>query len=94
VETINRKKVRMEISSDKIADACNEAYQRVGENAYFGNGFEAGVQFAIKELESEKQELVEMLNKLTEQFSKVDRLYSADRKLIEQAKELIKRATE
>jgi hypothetical protein len=38
----------MKIDEDKIADACNESYQRIGENAYFGNGFEAGVQFAVK----------------------------------------------
>jgi hypothetical protein len=85
VETINRKKVRMEIDRSKIADACSEAFQR---NAEFGNGFEAGVQFAVKELESEKQDLVEMLIKSEATLREV---YECD---TTELKELIKRATE
>lgn len=29
-----------------IKDGLNEAYRKMGQNAYFGNGFEAGLKFA------------------------------------------------
>lgn len=29
-----------------IEEGLNEAYQQASENAYFGNGFKAGVEFA------------------------------------------------
>ena len=29
-----------------IEEGLDEAYQKAGENAYFGNGFKAGVEFA------------------------------------------------
>jgi len=84
----------MKIDEDKIADACNEAYLRIGENAYFGNGFEAGVQFAVKELESEKQELVEVLNDFVTMFDGVLNEGTESHTLHTKAKELINRATE
>jgi hypothetical protein len=34
------------ITDEQIADGCNKAYLKAGHNAYFGNGFEAGVKFA------------------------------------------------
>ena len=38
------------ITDEQIADACNKAYLEAGQNAYFGNGFEAGVKFTIEQL--------------------------------------------
>lgn len=38
------------ITSGEIADACSKAYVKAGHNAYFANGFEAGVEFAIEKL--------------------------------------------
>lgn len=41
-------KNEFKITDAQIADGCNEAYLRAGHNAYFGNGFNAGVEFALK----------------------------------------------
>ena len=38
------------ITDGEIADACNKAYLKAGHNAYFGNGFEAGVRFALEQV--------------------------------------------
>jgi len=48
------------ISDDDIQKGCDEAYKRVGLNAYFGNGFKAGVKFA--EENSISFELLEALH--------------------------------
>lgn len=40
-------------------DALNEAYKNLGHNAYFGNGFEAGVKFALEKAEIRIKELEE-----------------------------------
>ncbi len=37
-----------EMMEKEIADGCNKAYLKAGHNAYFGNGFEAGVRFALE----------------------------------------------
>lgn len=39
----------MEISKEQISKALDEAYKKAGHNAYFANGFEAGVIFAQKQ---------------------------------------------
>ena len=41
-------KNEFKITDAQIADGCNEAYVRIGSNAYFSNGFKAGVEFALK----------------------------------------------
>ena len=41
-------KNEFKITDAQIADGCNEAYLKAGHNAYFGNGFNAGVEFALK----------------------------------------------
>ena len=38
------------ITDEQIADGCNKAYLKAGHNAYFGNGFEAGVKFAMEQV--------------------------------------------
>ena len=38
------------ITDKQIADGCNKAYLKAGHNAYFGNGFEAGVKFALEQV--------------------------------------------
>ena len=40
-----------------IEQALDEAYKNAGSNAYFGNGFRAGAQFAIDELASKFEQL-------------------------------------
>jgi hypothetical protein len=40
------------ITDGEIADACNKEYIKAGHNAYFGNGFEAGVRFALEQLKN------------------------------------------
>jgi hypothetical protein len=37
----------LKISEQEIKKALDEAYAKAGMNAYFGNGFHAGVQFVI-----------------------------------------------
>lgn len=51
------------IDKGKIADACNKSYSELGHNAYFANGFQAGVEFAEEELEDERLELLENAQK-------------------------------
>jgi hypothetical protein len=45
----------VEFSEEQLIDAQNKAYLEAGHNAYFGNGFNAGVKFvldALKNIES------------------------------------------
>ena len=37
-----------QLEPQDIINARNEAYKKAGHNAYFGNGFEMGVQFGLK----------------------------------------------
>lgn len=39
----------MAITKEKIKAALDKAYKEAGQNAYFGNGFHAGVRFAEQE---------------------------------------------
>jgi hypothetical protein len=34
------------IAKEKIKKGLDEAFKKAGQNAYFGNGFEAGIKFA------------------------------------------------
>ena len=36
----------MELNKEQIKQGLDKAYKQAGHNAYFGNGFEAGVQYA------------------------------------------------
>lgn len=40
----------IKLTEEQIIDGQNEAYLKAGYNAYFGNGFNAGVEFALKEV--------------------------------------------
>jgi hypothetical protein len=40
----------IKISDKEIKKDLDIAYKEAGQNAYFGNGFEAGVKFALKQL--------------------------------------------
>lgn len=42
----------IEFSEEQIIDAQNEAYLKSGHNAYFGNGFYAGVKFVLDALKN------------------------------------------
>jgi hypothetical protein len=49
------------LTEKQIADACHKAYLKAGNNVYFGNGFEAGVRFAIEQ----ENKLLLFINKCT-----------------------------
>lgn len=72
------------ITDAEIADGMNAAYVKAGHNAYFGEGFRAGVEFALEN--SKANEMVEMLKKL----KKHPCLFKHNREEIEQ---LIQQAT-
>ena len=40
----------IKLTEEQIIDGQNEAYLKAGYNAYFGNGFNAGVEFALKQV--------------------------------------------
>ena len=46
------------LTEDQIQKGLDEAYKKAGSNAYFGNGFKAGIKFALKILngDTEKRE--------------------------------------
>lgn len=61
------------ITDDQIIDASNKAYIKAGSNAYFGNGFMAGIEFAIEvgsaneyAIKSALQTAIELLESATE----------------------------
>lgn len=37
------------ITEQEIMKGITEAYKQAGHNAYFGNGFRAGIEFALKQ---------------------------------------------
>ena len=41
------------LTESEIADGMNAAYLKAGHNAYFGNGFTAGIEFALSLMEEE-----------------------------------------
>lgn len=38
----------MKLSEEERKEAENKAYRKAGHNAYFGNGFQAGIDFMLK----------------------------------------------
>lgn len=46
----------MEFTKEQIKQGMNEAYKNAGHNAYFSNGFEAGVRFALGQEEAQSPE--------------------------------------
>lgn len=38
------------ITDEQIKQGLDKAYKEAGHNAYFGNGFEAGVKFALEQV--------------------------------------------
>ncbi len=40
----------IKLTEEQIIDGQNKAYLKAGHNAYFGNGFQAGVKFALKQV--------------------------------------------
>jgi hypothetical protein len=43
------------IPENEIKEAMNKAYKESGPNAYFNNGFKAGVIFALEYIEKNKK---------------------------------------
>lgn len=44
--------IMIEITDEQINEGLGKAYKRAGHNAYFGNGFEAGVKFTRELVEN------------------------------------------
>jgi len=42
----------IQIEEKEIVKGIDEAYKKAGSNAYFGNGFQAGVDFALKRVKN------------------------------------------
>jgi hypothetical protein len=40
------------ITDEQIKQGLDKAYKQAGHNAYFGNGFEAGVKFALEQVKN------------------------------------------
>jgi hypothetical protein len=45
-------KCKIEITDKELVKGIDEAYKKAGSNAYFGNGFQAGVDFALKRVKN------------------------------------------
>ncbi len=41
------------ISEEKVTQALNKAFEKAGQNAYFGNGFRMGVKFAMEQIKND-----------------------------------------
>lgn len=50
---------KIELTEEQIEIGLNDAYKKAGHNAYFANGFKAGINFII---EHYKQDQAEQLN--------------------------------
>lgn len=49
--TDKKKKEKMiQLTDKQIQEALDDAYKKAGQHAYFGNGFRAGVEFAIEQV--------------------------------------------
>ena len=42
----------IQIEEKEILKGIDESYKKAGSNAYFGNGFQAGVDFALKKVKN------------------------------------------
>jgi len=49
----------------EISKAMDSAYKKAGNNAYFGNGFKAGVEL----MQQKNNEMLNLLNKAKDAFS-------------------------
>lgn len=76
------------ITEQQIDDAMEVAYLKAGHSAYFGNGFQAGVDFALEKTKAD--DLLKMVKLLVERLEENDlgNLYAVKR-----AKQLIQQAT-
>lgn len=77
------------ITEADISDGCNAAYLQLGHNAYFGNGFSAGVRFALER--SHAPQMLEMLKRFNG-MNNIARSHLPDTWLIE-LEQLIQQAT-
>lgn len=48
----------MKITNKEIKKALDKAYKKAGDNAYFGNGFKSGVEFAQDKFNIKVQSLL------------------------------------
>jgi hypothetical protein len=61
------------ITDKEIEEGLDEAYKKAGHNAYFGNGFKAGVRFALNLVE--KYGVLPVISKSTFNFDYVGKSY-------------------
>lgn len=62
----------IKLTEEQIIDGQNEAYLKAGNNAYFGNGFKYGVDFTLKQVNKNEEELLKEIEKLKQLVSKAD----------------------
>ena len=53
------------MTNKEISKAMDSAYKKAGNNAYFGNGFKAGVEL----MQQKNNEMLNLLNKAKDAFS-------------------------
>ena len=60
----------MKIKKEEIKKGLKEAYKEAGHNAYFGDGFEAGVRFALEIIakENNNNSVCLVINKSIDRF--------------------------
>jgi hypothetical protein len=68
IRPLNEDQTFDSLSDEKIEEAMNKAYKKAGPNAYFGNGFHAGVEYALKELVPSKGILIQPDYKAAKEF--------------------------
>jgi hypothetical protein len=78
------------INDSQIMEACEKAYKESAHNAYFANGFNKGVVFALEKCKV--YEMLDMLQNCKEYFLLKTDKYSEEK--AEAIGQLIKEATE
>jgi len=66
----------MEITKEQIKTGLNKAYEDAGQNAYFGNGFKAGVAFTLRQVKNtvDLTDVVKRLELMTKQRDRRDEI--------------------
>lgn len=96
---MTEEKAKSLFSEVEIEKLCGIAYIKAKHNAYFDNGFRAGINVAygkikpeIEQLKADKEELVEVLKECLEGVEELNAEYQEGwDSTIEQAKQLIEK---
>jgi len=73
----------------EISKAMDSAYKKAGNNAYFGNGFKAGVEL----MQQKNNEMLNLLNKAKDAFSQYEGAHGTEKcEVWHQIKELTEKS--